>query len=81
VVACLQPPFQALQRLVGPRHGPGCQGSKAVLMGQRPGEETASLTLGGGQQRHLQTWDQVALFSTFHDLHQGKDPGGMAQGF
>jgi hypothetical protein len=50
-------------------------------MGQRPGEETASLTLGGGQQRHLQTWDQVALFSTFHDLHQGKDPGGMAQGF
>jgi len=41
VVACLQPPFQALQRLVGPRHGPGCQGSKAVLMGQR-GTDTSS---------------------------------------
>jgi hypothetical protein len=50
-------------------------------MGQRPGEEMASPTLRGGNQRRLQTWDQIAPFSTFHDLHQGKDPGGMAQGF
>lgn len=79
--ACLQPPFRALQRLIGPRQGPGGQGSKAVLMGQRPGEEMASLTLEREHQRRPQTWDQMAPFSTSHDLHQGKDPGGMARGF
>ncbi|EXL66059.1 hypothetical protein FOPG_17746 [Fusarium oxysporum f. sp. conglutinans race 2 54008] len=50
-------------------------------MGQRPGEEMANLTLEREHQKRPQTWDQVASFPIFHDIHQDEDPAGMAQGF